>query len=120
MCGLVYVWAVVQSLGIRCRSSLRTRGVSVWVGVRVGCVVVREFRYYNLYWKVETIKKKYCLMAVVTFPSPKLCAIINKFIVEVSKVSHYLFCSSSFSHFCSKGDPPTMFFLLRKGRYIKP
>ena len=36
MCGLVYVWSVVQSLGIRCRSSLRTRGVSVWVGVRVG------------------------------------------------------------------------------------
>ena len=30
------VSAVVQSLGIRCRSSLRTRGVSVWVGVRVG------------------------------------------------------------------------------------
>ena len=117
---LSHLSAVVQSLGIRCRSSLRTRGVSVWVGVRVGCVVVREFRYYDLYWKVKAIKKKYCLMAVVTFPSPKLCAIINKFIVEVSKVSHYLFCSSSFSHFCSKGDPPTMFFLLRKERYIKP
>ena len=58
---LSHLSAVVQSLGIRCRSSLRTRGVSVWVGVRVGCVVVREFRYYNLYWKVEEIKKNIVL-----------------------------------------------------------
>ena len=58
---LSHLSAVVQSLGIRCRSSLRTRGVSVWVGVRVGCVVVREFRYYNLYWKVEAIKKNIVL-----------------------------------------------------------
>ena len=68
---LSHLSAVVQSLGIRCRSSLRTRGVSVWVGVRVGCMVVREFRYYNLYWKVEAIKKKILSYGCSNFSQPK-------------------------------------------------